>query len=72
MEIPDVPANEDPEFKAALSALVNSAMVMRRLFLMAAVGSDPERLARKHADLIMNADGVIDAWRDHLGIEEID
>ena len=70
MEIPDVPSIDDPEFKQALSALVRSAAVMRRLFLMVtAAGIDPKRLARDHGEVIMNADHVIDTWCDHLGIE---
>jgi hypothetical protein len=70
MEIPAIPAIDDPEFKEALSALVRSATVMRQIFMMTtAAGIDPKRLAREHGEVIANADRVIDAWCEHLGIE---
>lgn len=69
MQIPEIPSNQDPEFYHALSALVESASIMRQVLLMTtAAGIDHKRLMTEHSETITNADMVIDAWRDHLGI----
>lgn len=71
MEIPDIPTIGDSEFRDALSALVRSASVMRKVFLMTTAGGiDHERLFKDHAEVIANADQVIDAWCEHMGISE--
>ncbi|MEO1702350.1 MAG: hypothetical protein AAFR71_09890 [Pseudomonadota bacterium] len=71
METPDIPEIGHPDFDAALSALVRSASVVRELLLMSITSDvDIKRLMARHSDLVMNADAVIDAWRDHLGITD--
>lgn len=70
MDIPDIPPNTDPEFRDALSALVNSAIVLRKtVILLAGTKADPERVMRDHGEVLLKVEAVISQWRDHLGIE---
>lgn len=70
MDVPNIPANLDPEFAEALSALVRSADVMRKAtLLIAGAGADPERVMRDHGQVLLQAEAVIEAWAQHMGIE---
>jgi len=71
MDIPEIPGKCDPEFDDALNSLVRSASSIRELLLMSLTSdTDMKALMLRHADLVTNCDKVIDAWREHLGIND--
>lgn len=68
MQPPSIPAIEDDELMAAVSALTRAACVMRALFLRSAEGTPIKQVLEEHDEVAMLADAVIDKWRNHLGI----
>ncbi|WP_143534714.1 hypothetical protein [Notoacmeibacter marinus] len=71
MTIPDIPQTDDPEFETALTALVRSAaMIDDALILMSCVGLDLDQLMSRHGEAIILARTVINAWRDHMGVDD--
>ena len=70
-ELPEIPPCGDPEFDAALSALAQSADVMRKaVLLITAAEADPKRVMRDHGETLVQAEAEIQAWASHLGIDE--
>jgi len=69
MHPPAIPAIEDDDLLAAVSALARAACVMRALFLHVAEGQSAKQLLEEHDEVAMLAETVIDRWREHLGID---
>lgn len=70
-QIPAIPAQDDPEFCAAVSALARSASVMHKAVkLICCAGADPERVLMDHGDVLETSEKVIDTWAAHLGIDD--
>jgi hypothetical protein len=71
MNIPHVPAKDDPEFEDALFALVQSASTIREFLMMSIMGeTDMKEFMLRHSDLVLNCDTVLEAWRTHLNIQD--
>lgn len=71
MNIPRVPAKNDPEFEDALFALVQSASTIREFLMMAVMSeTDMKEFMLRHSDLVINCDNVLEAWRAHLNIQD--
>lgn len=69
MRVPTIPAIQDDDLLAVVSALTQAACVMRALFLHVAEGESAIELLEKHDDVATLAEAVIDKWREHLGID---
>ena len=69
MQAPPIPVIEDNELLDAVSALTRAACVMRSLLLSAVEGEPALDLLKKHNDVAMLADSIIEKWREHLGID---
>jgi hypothetical protein len=65
--LPAIPAIDDPLLRDAVSALCHAAVTFQRCFLAVCEGESPEELLGQHADLLLDAERVLGAWRDHLG-----
>ena len=65
--MPEIPEIEDPILRAAISSLCRSAGVFQQCFVNVCEGMTPEELLEQHADLLLNAERVLEAWQDHLG-----
>ena len=72
MQPPAIPAIDDDDLRAAVSALTRAACVMRALFLHAAEGEPIKQLLEQHDEAATLAEKVIDRWREHLGIDNED
>lgn len=70
MEAPDIPYYEDPEFPEALTALVRSADFVSQIAVLLATTDDREGVLRRHAETLSTADSVIQAWKEHVGIDD--
>jgi hypothetical protein len=71
--LPAIPAIDDPVLRDAVSALCHAAVSFQRCFLAVCDGTSPENLLDEHAGLLLDAERVLRAWRDHLGhtVEEL-
>jgi hypothetical protein len=65
--LPAIPAIEDPILRDAVSALCHAAVTFQRSFISVCDGAPPEDFLDEHADLLLGAERVLGAWRDHLG-----
>ena len=65
--LPTIPAIDDPILKDAVSSLCRAAGVFQQCFLNVCEGTAPEALLDEHADLLLEAERVLEAWQDHLG-----
>jgi hypothetical protein len=65
--LPAIPAIDDPILRDAVSALCHAAASFQRCFLAVCDGESPAALLDNHADLLLDAERVLRAWRDHLG-----
>jgi hypothetical protein len=65
--LPAIPAIGDPVLRDAVSALCHAAVSFQRCFVAVCDGASPQELLDEHADLLLDAERVLGAWRDHLG-----
>jgi hypothetical protein len=63
---PPIPEIENEELKMAVSALTRAACVMRALFLHVAEGESAIDLLKKHDEVAMLAERVIEKWREYF------
>ncbi len=67
--IPDI---EEQELLEAVSALMNSAGIMRNLLFKVISGQEnPETLMKEHGQILLLGDAVIDRWDDYISSTEI-
>jgi hypothetical protein len=65
--LPAIPAIDDPVLRDAVSALCHAAVTFQRCFIAVCEGGSTEELLEEHAALLLDAERVLGAWRDHLG-----
>jgi len=66
-KLPAIPEIQDEALKNAVSALCRVAGIFHSCFVSTCEGSDPKDLLAEHQDLLLECEGVLDAWRDNLG-----
>lgn len=65
-ELPEIPNIENSELLHAISALANSADIIRKILYSVLDGKPKDEVFSEHLELLTVADKVIDTWTQHM------